>query len=206
MAKAPRLAQRLLIAIVVTVGGLTTACGSVDADTSSAGGQRYSAERVDRGCDLLDLSVLDRWEPHPSNRSGDKKITELGTVLTCHAENSSIDTDHLAAVNLRAVLHTDKGAALTGYEMSLDYAKRASGVGVDVAVPSLGERAAYVYENKTSGPTGNSRYPRSNLQLSLLDGPLEVHLIMTVAAPITEQELLAAATEQMQRITTTLDA
>lgn len=109
-------------------------------------------------------------------------------------------------MNLRAVLHTDKGAALTGYEMSLDYAKRASGVGVDVAVPSLGERAAYVYENKTSGPTGNSRYPWSNLQLSLLDGPLEVHLIMTVAAPITEQELLAAATEQMQRITTMLDA
>ncbi|WP_107657386.1 hypothetical protein [Nocardia suismassiliense] len=186
MAKSLCFARKLLIWVALALGGLATACGSDGADTSSVGGQRYSTERVAGGCDLIDLSVLDRWELTPRNRSGDKKNTELGTELACHAENSSLDTDHLAAVKLRTVLHTDKGQALTGYEMNLDFAKRASGVNAEVAVPLLGERAAYVYEKKDSASTSNFRFPRSTLQLSLLDGSLEVRLIIVVAAPTTE--------------------
>ncbi|WP_069159995.1 hypothetical protein [Nocardia altamirensis] len=202
MAKSPYFARKLSIWAVVAMGGLTAACGSDGADTSSIGGQRYSAERVTGGCDLLDLSVLARWEPTPINRSGDKKNTELGTELTCDAENNSVDTDRLAAVELWTVLHTDKSEALTTYEMNLVVMKRLSGVNAEVAVPGLGERAAYLYEKKDSDSNG-----RSTLQLSLLDGPLVVRLIISVdAAPTTEQELLAVATDQMRRISNTLEA
>ncbi|MFD0360260.1 hypothetical protein ACFQZZ_02215 [Nocardia sp. GCM10030253] len=180
--------------------GIVVATAGHDRDTVEKG---YSADGVADACDLLDLSVLNRWESRPGKRDHKKERNVLGTVLTCEAENESANVARLAAMTLTATIHDSEAEALAGYEMGERFAENSSGATPSGTVPGLGDRSFLVWNKKDYSPTSLLNQA-SSLQLSTRDGQLEIHLIISIAADFDEDEVVTVATEQVRRVMNTL--
>lgn len=177
----------------------TTACGDGSGGGGEPVGSGYQATAVADACDLLDLSVLNMWETTVGKREHTKEENILGTVLTCDAENESAGVARMAGLLLQATVHKNRGEARSGYEMGVRFGKNASDVTSSGAVSGIGSEAFFVWTAREYDADGFLN-TASAYQISVLDGALEVHLTLAVAAPITEGEAAEVAQRQARRV------
>ncbi|MEV0761846.1 hypothetical protein [Nocardia sp. NPDC050435] len=154
---------------------------------------------MSNACDLLDLSALNKWESTPGKREPKKEENILGTELSCNAENESSPAARLAAFFLRVTIHKNSGEARSGYEMGMRFAKNSSGATSDGPLPDFGPDASFVW-SKREYSAASMLNSASSYQVSLLSGSLELHLVLSVAAPVTEAEAAAVAQQQARRV------
>ncbi|MEV0247891.1 hypothetical protein AB0H76_14960 [Nocardia sp. NPDC050712] len=176
-----------------------TACGSENSGGGGSADSTYKPPAVSNACDLLDLSALNKWESTPGKREPKKQENILGTELNCEAENESTTTGRLAAFFLQTTTHKNIGEARSGYEMGVRFAKNASDVTSSGALPGMGSEAFFVWTRRDFDADGMLNMA-SAYQVSVLDGALEVHLVLSVAAPVTESEAATVAQQQVRRV------
>ncbi|MGX1806570.1 hypothetical protein ACWIGI_12705 [Nocardia sp. NPDC055321] len=185
--------------ILATVGALVmfgaAACGDDGGDEKSAA-PAYTPPTVTNACDLLDLTVLNTWESTAGERNHTREENILGTVLSCEARNEST---RLAAFALQAVVHKSAGEARSGYEMGVRFAKNGSAVTTGGGVSGLGSEAYFVWTKRDFDPTAMLN-TASSYEIMVLDGTIELSLILNVAAPLAQADLADAAQQQARRV------
>ncbi|WP_157555295.1 hypothetical protein [Nocardia crassostreae] len=192
----------VILAVAALTGCQSSSNESADktADPESA---MSAANAVSNACELLDPSVLNTWESTPGKREH-REENMLGRRLTCDVENESTTTGRLAAMHLSAIVHSNAGEALSGYDSGIRFAEADSDKSASGPISGVGERAYFVWTKRDFNSSAMLN-TASEYQLLVRDGAIEIQLVLFVAAPDIDQEQAARVTKpQALRILETL--
>lgn len=161
-------------------------------------GQHYSADGITDACELLDLSALDKWEATHGKREHKEERNILGTVLNCDATNESDEVARLASFNMIATVAKSESEAKSGFEMSERFMDNSSQTTSRGDVFDLGQKAHFTWEKHEF--RSKALLNRGSIyHLDVLDGNLEIVMVVHLAAEYDEADVASVAAAQVRR-------